>query len=306
DHQSRRARVRASEAALGRGRLEVAAHTRSAYVEAVVARELRVLAEQFFALASRQLEATESRVRAGEASDMNLRLARLEQVKAAQSLLQARNDEAVALATLATLVQRPITGEDLAVDPLDAAPEPQPGGDDERSDVQAARLALEAAEAAIRREQAAALPPVTLGAFFEEEGGSVLAGPSLSLTLPLWHQNQAGIADARATETVARSELDLRIARAAAEQKTATYAYSEAVSTLALVPATADDANAALASIDAGLRSGELDLVTTILLRAEVISGQQAMAQARGDLAVSRLFLLLATEDTALLDGSSP
>ncbi|HNH47550.1 MAG TPA: TolC family protein, partial [Myxococcota bacterium] len=147
---------------------------------------------------------------------------------------------------------------------------------------------------------------VTLGAFFEEEGGSVLAGPSLSLTLPLWHQNQAGIADARATETVARSELDLRIARAAAEQKTATYAYSEAVSTLALVPATADDANAALASIDAGLRSGELDLVTTILLRAEVISGQQAMAQARGDLAVSRLFLLLATEDTALLDGSSP
>lgn len=305
DHRSQRARVRANEAALGRVRLELAAQTRTAYVEAVVARQLRVLAEQFFELATRQLEATGSRVRAGEAADLDLRLARMEQVKVAQSLLRARNDEAAALATLSTLVQRPLTGEDLAADPLDAAPEPQPAADGERSDVQAARLSLEAAEAAVRRERAAALPPVSLGAFVEQEGGNIIAGPSLGLTLPIWHQNQAGVAEANAQAGIARAELESTTARAAAEQQTATFAYSQAVSTLSLVPATADDATAALASIEAGVRSGELDLVTTILLRAEVISGQQALAEARGDLAISRLLLLLATEDNALLSGGS-
>jgi hypothetical protein len=62
---------------------------------------------------------------------------------------------------------------------------------------------------------------------------------------------------------------------------------------------------AALASIEAAVRSGEMDLVTTILLRDEVVAGQQALSEARGDLALSRVRLLLATEDESLLGGAS-
>ena len=48
-----------------------------------------------------------------------------------------------------------------------------------------------------------------------------------------------------------------------------------------------------------------MDLVTTILLRDEVVAGQAALSEARGDLALSRIHLLLATEDESLLGGAS-
>lgn len=306
DHKSARARVAAAEAGVTRTRLEVAAETRDAYIAAVVAEQDVGLAQQAFDLATRQLAATESRVRAGELADLDLRLARLDQAGAARELLAARAVEAEALSALATLVQQPINGSDLVTDPLLAAPEPHAAVETERSDVRAARLSLEAAEAAVARERAAALPPVTLGGFYEQDGRNVVAGPTLGVTLPLWHQNQAGVSEAQGEAGVARAELDATTARASAEQRTATNAHDSAVATMATVPATPDDAIAALASIEAGARSGELDLLTTILLRDEVVSGQQALSGARGDLARARIHLLLATEDEALVGGVSP
>jgi outer membrane protein TolC len=306
DHRSQRARVAAAEASASRARLEVAAATRSAYVEAVVAHQVAVLARQGFDLATRQLAATEARVSAGEAADLDLRLARLDQAKAARELLAARAREGDALAALSTLVERPVAGDDLTADPLAAAPEPHAAQGDDRSDVRTARLALDAAEAAVARERAAVLPPITVGGFYENDGGNVVAGPSLGMTLPLWHQNQAGVSEARGAAGVARAELDATTARAAAEQRTAADAHADAVATMASVPATADDAVVALASIDTGVRSGELNLATTILLRNEVLSGQQALTDARADLALSRIHLLLATEDIALLGGVAP
>ena len=305
DHKSQQARAAAAAAAAERARLEVAAETRLAYVGAVVAHQEATLAAQAFDLATRQLTATEARVRAGEAADLDLRLARLDQAKVAGELLAAHSTEAEALATLSALVHRPVTGEDLATDPLAAAPEPRPPSGEERSDVRAARLAVDAADAAVARERAAALPPVTLGAFYEAEGGSVAAGPSLGVTLPLWHQNQTGVAEARGEAGVARAELGAATARAEAEKRTADDAHASAVTTMAAVPATSDDAAAALVSIESGVSSGELDLVTTILLRDEVIAGQEGLIDARGQLANSRINLLLATEDEALLGGVS-
>ncbi|MFZ5480814.1 MAG: TolC family protein [Myxococcota bacterium] len=305
DHRSARARVAAAEAAAQRARLTIAAETRSAYVDAVVKHRIAALSRAAFELASRQLTATEARVAAGEASDLDLRLARLEQAKAARELLGARAAEAQALAALSTLVRRAVAGEDLASDPIDAAPEPRRPPPEERSDVRAARLAVDAAEAALARERAAVLPPVTLGGFYESDGGGVAAGPSLGVTLPLWHQNQAGVGEAKGQAAVARAELVAASARAEAEVRTAADANADAAETMASVPATDEDARAALASIEAGSRSGELDLVTTILLRGEVVSGQQALSQARGDLALARITLLLATEDDALLGGAS-
>lgn len=305
DHKSALARQAAAEAALTRRRLEVAAETRRAYVEAVVAHQVADLAQQAFDLATRQLAATAERVRTGEAADLDLRLARLDQAKAARELLGARAAESAAFATLSTLSRRPVESGEIATDPLAAAPEPRASAGDERSDVRAARLAADAADAAVARERAGSLPPVSVGAFFEGDASSTFVGPTLGVTLPLWHQNQAGISAARGDSGVARAALEAATARAEAERRTSADALADSAATMASVPATAADAVAALASIEAGVRSGELDLVTTILLRDEVVSGQQALSEARGQLALSRITLLLATEDESLLGGAT-
>ena len=271
----------------------------------IAAHRAAMLAQAAFDLASRQIAAAEERLRVGEASDLDLRLSRLEQAKAAQELLASRAAASSSLARLSTLVRQPLDGRDLASDPLLAAPDVEPQAPEERSDVRAARLAVDAAEATVARERAAALPPVRLGGFYESDGGDVVAGPSLGVTLPLWHQNQAGVSAAKGEAGVARAELDSTTARAAAEQRTAAGAHADSVATMANVAATDDDALAALAAIEAGARSGELDLVTTILLRGEVVDGQRALVAARGDLALARITLLLATEDEALLGGAS-
>lgn len=306
DHKSARAEVAAAESGLKRSRLDVAASTRVAYVEAVVAHRVATFATAAFTLATRQIEGTSERVRVGDAPDLLLHLSRLEQAKAAADLLSARATEALALSRLSTLVRQPVDGEDLAVDPLDAAPEPRRQPEGERSDVVAARLAVEAAEAALRRERAAALPPLRVGVFFEKEGEAVVAGPVLGLSLPLWHQNQAGVSAAHGEAALRRADLETTRARAEAEARTAAAVNAAAITTWSSVPATEEDALAALASIEAGARSGELDLVTTILLRGEVVAGQRALTLARGDLALARIGLLLATEDPSLLGGLSP
>jgi outer membrane protein TolC len=266
-----------------------------------VAHEAAALARQALDLAAAQLSATDARVRAGEAPSLDLRLARLDQARVAAELLRLRSTEAEALAALSTLAQRPVDGTDLLGDPWDAAPAPSAARDAERSDVRAARMALEAAEAGLARERAATLPPVTLGAFYADEGHGAVAGPSVGLTLPLWHQNQGAIGEARGGVSIAQAELDASSARAEAERRTTADAFAEAASTMAGVPGTPEDATAALGAIEASVRSGELDLVATILLRAEVIAGQSALSEARGELALSRIRLLLAMEDPVLL-----
>lgn len=305
ERRSQRAQVAAAEAALTRTRLEVAAEARSAYIDAVVAHQGAALTERAFDLATQQLQATAASLRAGEASDLDLRLARLEQAKVAAELMEARADEAEALATLSALVRVPVQGEDLLEDPLLAAPEPSAGAGAERSDVVAARQGVEAAEAALTRERAARVPQLTVGAFYEDDG-AITAGPTLGWTLPLWQQNQAGVAEARGDLGVAQAELGAAIARSEAERRTATEDHSHALATVRALEASPEDSRAALAAVEAGVRSGELDLVTTLLLRDEIVAGQTALLASGGALAHARVRLLLATEDAALLGGGAP
>lgn len=302
---SARARRTAAEATLERTKLRVSAETRTAYITAVVAHRAASLAGTSFELATRQLTATEAKVRVGASSQLDLHLARLEQAKAARALLASSAEEALALAEIGTLVRRPVEGGDLSDDPLDAAPAPKSAISNERSDVRAARLTLDSAEAGLRRARSAALPPVRIGGFYEQGGNEVIAGPSVGITLPLWNQNQADVGEALGRLGIAEASLGAAEARAQAEVLTASNAAVLADATMAAVTATEADGVAALRAIEAGVTSGELDLLTTVLLREQVIAGQLALSQARGDLSLARISLLLATEDPALLAGGS-
>ena len=306
DHRSAVARRAAAELGVARAELRVAADVRTAYVHAIVATSAATVAGQGFALASRQLLATEAALGVGNASDLDVRLARLQHAKSARDVLVATANEATALTALSVMARRPVLAESLVIDPRQAVPEPTVvTTNGERADVRQARLVVQAAEAALSRERSAVVPALSLGGFYESERGTAVVGPTVGLTLPLWQHNQAGVSAARADLAVAHAALDATTSLADAEQRASHQSYIAAVTVMTAVPATVSDAKAALASVDAGVRSGDFDLVTTILLRDEILAGQQALTEALGELSLSRIRLLLATEDEALLGARS-
>ena len=63
------------------------------------------------------------------------------------------------------------------------------------------------------------------------------------------------------------------------------------------------EGEAALTSVSSGYAAGELDLIATVLLQAEILAGQTAAVELTGQVSAARIDLLLATEDDALLPG---
>jgi len=303
-HRAAIAHIEAAEHTLTRVRLEAAAEVRHTWVATVVAHQSAVLTADAFALATRLVAATEAKRRVGEATDLDLRLARLEQAKAARDLIDAQAAEATALTALATLVQQPVAAEDLSRDPLDATPA-DTGLKGERSDILAARSLSDAANADLMRANAAAFSPISLGAFAEQDGDSLVAGPMLGLTLPLWHQNQAERHAASGEVAAMRANLASIEAHARAEIDATTTLRASADAVMGqLGPDLDADAITALQSIEAGFLAGEFDLSTTIFLRAEVIDGRIATLEAIGAQADARIDALLAHDDPALLGGA--
>ncbi len=302
-HRAAVARLEATEFGLARARLAAAAEIRRAWVEAAVAHGRANLLAENFELSTRLLRATEARLAAGEASELDLRLARLEQARAAGEWLDASEAERAALTTLSAMVGRSVTAEDLSGSPRDAAPAATGSG--VRADVAAATARARAADLDLRAARAATLPAVSLGAFFEQEGTDRVAGPTLGLTLPLWHQGQARTGAAAGEAAAAQAELASTTARASAEQATsqALLARTETI-TSALASGLDEDASAALRSVEAGYSAGELDLTEVIFLQTQVVEGQIAVIEVSGAAANNRIEALLAESDRALLGGA--
>jgi len=307
-HARRGARfsVDASSATLDRTRRQLAAAVRRAYVDAVVASGVVDVARDGSDLAGRLSFAVRRKHEEGEASTLELRLARLTEVQAAARLLQARRAEAEALRALSALVLRSVSADDLAEDPLSAAPPVREPAQAERSDVAAAQAALDAARADVRRARAATIPPLTVGVGVDLEDGTTFVGPSVGVTLPLFDRNQTGRAQAVGGLDVAEGRLASTRAVAETEQATSTARLEEAeAATEAVAEADIDEARAALASIESGVLAGEIDLSTAVLLQTQVLDGEAAVVTLRGLLADARIDRLLALDDDALLGGGS-
>ncbi|MED5374452.1 MAG: TolC family protein [Myxococcota bacterium] len=297
------ARVDEAEAMLHRTRFEVAHGVRTAYTEAVVATRVSQVADEGLALATRLHAAVVRLHEEGEASTLDLNLARLAQAQAAARLLDALEGEADALVALAAIVTRPVESRSLLLDLALIAPTPSHAG--ERSDVLAAQSALLAAEREIAAQRAAAVSPLLVGVVAESQDGATLVGPSLTVELPVRDRNQAGRAGALGDLQVAESRLVETQAVATMEVTTATRRDELATSALLAVgeyPMAA--ARAALASVEAGYLAGEIDLTSTVLLQAQILDGETAVVQLEGHVATARLDLLLATEDPVLLGGA--
>lgn len=300
--RSARREVEAAEQRLRRERLEVAADVRRAWVAAVEAQQRRVLASEAVELAGRLREGAERRLETGEASLLDARLARLEETEALATWMAAMSGETTALAALAALAGVQIEELELPEDPLDGAPVYEEGAA-ERSDLLAARLDVDAARAAVARERAGVLPPVGVGAFYEEEGDETRIGPSVSLMVPLWQRNAAGRAAARAELYAADARLDMLERSATSEQQATERAIAQMASAAGRMDVDAPaEARAALESVALGYAAGELDLLSAALLRTEILAGQRAWLEGRRALALARIAYLLAHEHPALIE----
>lgn len=290
---------------LRRSQLQLSAQVRRAYVQACVAVGLVQVALEGQELAARMRFGVGRKFEQGEASDLELRLAMLTETQAAVRLLEARRSEAMALRELVSWVQVPLKTEDLDRDPLSAVPPSAHLGVETRSDVLAARSALQAAEAQLALARAAALPPVTLGVGVETEGGTPVLGPSVGLSLPLASRNQVGRAQAQAGVQVASAQLAGLEAQVQTEQQSADLRVQQGDSLTSGAPmGQLQDAHAALASVEAGVLAGEIDLSSAVLLQSQILDGEAAVVRLRGLLADAELDRMLAMDDPALLGGA--
>ena len=298
-----RASVRSAEAALARARRVTAANARLSYIDAVVAIEQARVAQEGTELAERLRYAVGRKLEQGEASALDLRLARLAEAQAVTRLLEARQAEAEALRELAELLATPVDATDLLLDPGAAAPAvtSSPISDD-RSDVVAAEHAVRVAQAELARQRAAVVPPVAVGLGIQVEDGATFIGPRIGVTVPLFDRNQRGTKGAKGDGEVAESQLAAVRARAETEQQTGRDRADEAERLAQVVGSDAmEEATAALVSVESGFLTGEIDLTTAVLLQAQILDGEAAIVSLRGLVADARIDLLLALDDDALL-----
>ncbi len=301
--RSARAGLEAAEAAAVRGRFETAATTRSVYVRAVVFRELLRFAEEDRALLARLRGVAEARIAAGEGIDLDLRLARLEEARATGAWLEAQAAAAAAEAELAALVG--MTPGELVHDPLAASPTQLEDGT-ARSDLLAARKAIEAARASLARERAAVFPAIGVGVFYERDEGRTIVGPSATLTVPLWNRNQSGIAAALGNLHLAEAIEASIAARAATEQIRAEERLRVAEDSLTtLAPDIDAEAAPALQALEVLFTSGESNLPDTLLLRSRVVEGKRAWIEARAAVAAARIEVALARQSASLLGADA-
>lgn len=298
DARTGRFAVEAAEASLTRARLSTAAEARRAWARLAAADGSLRAAEAERGSATAVRSATEARREAGEASDLELHLARLEEARAVASWLAATEERIEAQAALAAL-----TGDANATaegDPLVAAPAGGPSGP--RSDVAAADARVAAARAALARERAETLPSVGLGAFVERDGDRTLAGPAVRLELPIWQQNAGGRGAAEGALAVAEAEASAARARADAEVRAAADRLARLEQAgAALSPGVDASAEAAAHAIEAGVASGEIAAIDAALLRARVFDGQRGWYAARLAEAEARIDAALAVGDASLL-----
>jgi len=298
------ARVEAARLRLWRAQLEAALACRAAYANSIVRSGKVAIAEEGLELTQKLRVAVARQLEVGEASTLELRLAQLAEVQAGARLLEAHKQQAEAVRELSALTGVSVDSFALASDPRVVLPQASihsPTGP-ERSDLLAARASIQAATANRTRTRAAVLAPVGLGVFVSEEGPERFVGPSVQATLPIFDRNQADRGAAEAALDQARAAEHALAAKIESERHSAKHRVfvADGLESATLENPIAE-ARTALASIDAGYRSGEVDLPSTILLQKEVLTGESAALDLLGGITLARLDWLLAVEDPALL-----
>lgn len=299
--QAAQRQVEAAQAALRRQNLLTAAAARAAVVRCVQADDQREIAVSSLDLA-RTLRATaEHRLDAGDGTQLEIQLARLDEAAAVADLLAATREVSASRSALSAITGLPATTElpaDLWVAIPQAPPDSPPTG--ARSDIQAASLHQDAAQAALRQAEAAAIPPVEIGVWAQTSPGAWVVGPSVGWTLPVWKTESAARAQAQAALSMSAADLAAVTAQAEAE-RAAVPAQQAAIREVEGVADPTGTARAALSSIAQGLSGGWLSPADAALLRGKVLDAWRRAAGLQAAAALTTLEIAQTEEWESLI-----
>jgi cobalt-zinc-cadmium efflux system outer membrane protein len=213
-------RIRAAETGLEAARLKlsfnramIAMEADTAYTRAIAAREKLALSRRNALDADSLLHMVERRRDAGDASDMDVELAR---INAGQQTNLATDDSLTAISTVLDLqAALGFVDEDVAVAPTDsltAPPAPAPVAATSL-DVASARLSLDAASLSARLQHRSLWSQLSISPGFEvgdPDQKGLLPTFGVGIGLPLFDRNRGQIAQAEAERR--RAEAELRLA----------------------------------------------------------------------------------------------
>lgn len=271
------AEAQAVDADITRRKAVRAAEVRKAYAECGAATErFTILGEQDARL--REVERIISlRARAGDAAGYDMRRVRIEARSVTAQKAIADGEVRATCATLSRLTGEPDARPN---EPLFALLQPiRPALEtaNDRSDLQAQRYRVTAAEAQTDAARRQRIPDLAVGAGYKRisEGGLSASGPTISLgiKLPIFSGNGASRA-AEARKRAAEAELALSATTIAAERDAAFARADAAYEAARLAQNSAEDANRIADIADAAYQGGETDIT-------DLIDGYRAGAEAR-------------------------
>ncbi len=272
---------------------EAYAHVHFAFNMALLAKARAVTAERTLAFSERLLDVARRRARAGEISDLRVRVATGELAQARQAKLNADLEYRLACLHLSEMAGWPSgqtvtpAGELVAPLRVSDAPELITKLQAEHPALKARGAAVDLGEARVKSARRDALPEPWLGIYFgrEQEPGinypSHIALAMLTVPLPLWKRNQAARAQSRADLTVAEQELealryalDIGVRRAVDAVNTA----AERVRTYAseVVPRFEEN----LSLLERAFELGEVDILEVFVARENFLRIQNEALEA--------------------------
>jgi cobalt-zinc-cadmium efflux system outer membrane protein len=271
------AEAQAVEADITRGRAVRAAEVRKSYAECAASTErLTILIGQDARL--REVERIISlRAGVGDAAGYDLRRVRLEARSVSVQKALADGEVRATCATLSRLTSEP---DARPREPLFALLQPiRPAleATNSRSDLEAQRYRVSAAEAQAGAARRQRIPDLAVGAGYKRisEGGLSASGATISLAikLPIFNGNGASrAADAR--KRAAEADLALSSSAIAAEREAAFARAVAAYEAAILAQSSAEDASRVADIADAAYQGGETDIT-------DLIDGYRAAAEAQ-------------------------
>ena len=204
----------------------LALEVKSAYFELTLAQKRRELAQRAIDLNGKLLEITRERLSAGDIPELEVNLARVEVARSEGRKIEVERELNPLLARLRILLGIPV-GEEVN---FDGDPERRPLGIthseltrlalEHRPDLKSLEAARARGDAEVELADAERLPNVTLGLGYtrewsvddtgtaEEKTRDNLLGVKISIPLPVFDRNQAGIREARARKQSAENRLE--------------------------------------------------------------------------------------------------
>ena len=274
----------ATEARLQALRADVAASVRESFGRALAAEQRAQLAAEALAVAQQGVNAATERFEAGAAALLEVNTARVELGRMARDRGEAGRRSAEALADLHLLLgldpvealslQGELRSEVAVLEPTQMTEEALA----KRSEIAAARRALDGGRAEVRLAELERIPSPKIGASYthEEESDAKIVQGLLSIDLPLFNRNQAarGVAAARvaqletaleATNRRVRQEVSTAIARLQAAQAAAAGYASDVVKAM--------QENMELGT--ESYREGKIDFLQLLLIRRQALEARR-------------------------------